>query len=116
MTEPKVANSWRQYSVVIFCAIFFFRLFYGLCCEFWFEDERQIYLIGLKYFTTGQWPYFGPDVVYTQTQIPGALQGLLVGLTLHIWPVPEAPYILLNLLSFFSLLFLAWYIKIRLPQ
>jgi len=94
---------------------FLFRLAFGLCSEIWFIDQQQIYLIGLKYDTTGLWPYFGPDVG-TNIQLPGALQGLVVGLPLRIWPIPESPYILLNLLSFGGLCFLAWYICGRLPQ
>jgi len=96
-------------------AVFFFRLAFGLCAEFWFEDELQVYLIGLKYYATGQIPLFGPDVVYTATQIPGSLQGLLVGLPLYIWAAPEAPYILLNLLSTAGLALLAHYITKRIP-
>ena len=56
-------------------ALFLFRLAFGLASEFWFPDEMQIYLIGLKSFCLRAWPFFGPDVVYTHTQIPGALQG-----------------------------------------
>lgn len=99
----------------ILILLFFFRLVFGLCSEFWFEDEIQVYLIGLKYYTTGHFPLFGPDVVYTQSQIPGSLQGLLVGGPFFIWPGPEAPYILLNILSFSSLCLLAAYILKRLP-
>ena len=95
---------------------FVLRLAFGLCSEFWYEDELQIYLIGLKFYTTGAWPYFGPDVVYTQTQIPGALQGLLVGGPLWLVALPEAPYLLLNLLSTVSLGLLAWYIQRRVPD
>ena len=60
-------------------AAFAVRLAFGLCYEFWADDELQIFLIGLRYYTTGEWPFFGPDVVYSQTRIPGALVGLLVG-------------------------------------
>jgi hypothetical protein len=97
-------------------ALFAFRLLYGLTREFFFEDETQIFLIGLRYYATGHWPFFGPDVVWTRSEIPGALQGLLVGLPLRIWPVPEAPFVLLNLLSFAGWSALAWYITARLPQ
>jgi hypothetical protein len=48
-------------------------------------------------------------------QIPGALQGLLVGLPFFVAPVPEAPFVLLNLLSFVALVFLAWYGSRRVP-
>jgi len=95
---------------------FFFRLVYGLFSEFWLEDELQVYLIGLKFYASGILPHWGPDVVYTQTQLPGSLQGLLVGGPLFILPVPEAPYFLLNLLSFSSLCLLALYIRKRIPE
>jgi hypothetical protein len=91
------------------------RLAFGLASEFWSEDETQIYLMGLGYFATGRWPYFGPDVVWTQSAIAGALQPLLVGLPLRLAPVPEAPFVLLNVLSFASLAALAWYICRRFP-
>ncbi|MEP6911348.1 MAG: hypothetical protein ABI923_01255 [bacterium] len=94
---------------------FLFRLGFGLCLPFWSDDEKQIYLIGLKFYSTHAWPYFGPDVTNT-IQIPGALQGLLVGLPLFVVPVPEAPYVLLNLLSFAALCFFAWYCTRRLPE
>src|SRR5438128_12471661 len=64
------------------------RLLFGLCSEFWFEDETQIFLLGLRFHSTHAWPYFGPDVVWTRSQIPGALQALLVGLRLDLLPVP----------------------------
>lgn len=96
---------------------FLFRLGFGLCSDFWTgtEDEKQIYLIGLKFYATGNWPYFGPDVTPT-IQIPGALQGLVVGLPLYVLPAPEAPYVLLNILSFAGLAFFAWYCTRRLPK
>ena len=111
--DRKPSVHWK---LAVFLSLAFgFRVLFGLCSEFWMEDERQIYLIGLKYYATGLWPYFGPDVVYTRTQIPGALQGLLVGVPLKIAPVPEAPIILLNLISLGSLSLLAWYIGKRAP-
>lgn len=96
--------------------VFLFRLAFGLCSEFWFEDELQVYLIGLKFYTSGHLPLFGPDVVYTQTQIPGSLQGLLTGLPFFLWHAPEAPYILVNLLSTAGLALLAHYITKRIPS
>jgi hypothetical protein len=103
--------------IVVMIVIFFFRLIVGLSSEFRRDvgDERQIYLIGLKCYTTGTWPYFGPDVS-TTIQIPGALQGLAVGLPFFVLPIPEAPFILLNILSFLSLCFFAWYCTKRLPD
>jgi hypothetical protein len=97
-------------------AAFAYRLGFGLCSEFFFEDETQIFLIGLRHHATGAWPYYGADVVWTQSQIPGALQGLLVGLPMDLVPAPEAPFVLLNLLSLASLALMAWYICRRLPD
>jgi hypothetical protein len=103
----------RPTATALLALLFLYRLAFGLCSEFWFIDEKQIYLIGLKFFTTGRWPYFGPDLVLKGHeriyQIPGALQGLLVGLPFHVLPIPEAPFVLLNLLSFGALVLLAWY-------
>jgi hypothetical protein len=95
---------------------FAFRLAYGLSSDFFTEDERQVYLIGLKSFARAEWPYFGADVVWTGSQLPGALQGMLVRLPLEVWPVPEAPFVLLNLLSFGALALLAWYCARRVPD
>jgi hypothetical protein len=97
-------------------SIFAFRLVFGLSSEFFFEDETQIFLMGLRYYATGAWPYFGPDVVWTKSVIPGALQPLLVGLPLEIAPLPEAPFVLLNLVSMAALAAFAWYLTARLPQ
>lgn len=115
MLGELIRQKWVFISLLALA--FIFRLVFGLCLDFWTgaEDEKQVYLIGLKFFTTGAWPYFGPDVTHT-IQIPGALQGLLVGLPLRVLPIPEAPYILVNILSFASLCCFAWYCTRRLPQ
>ena len=105
------ARAW-----LLFGAAFLLRLAYSLTTDFWLEDMRQIFLIGLRFYTTGEWPYYGPDVVYTETQLPGALQGVLVGGPLFLVPLPEAPFVLLNLLSFGALLLLGWYISRRCPR
>ena len=101
----------RILIISILILLFAFRLIFGLCCQFWLEDELQVYLIGLKFYCTGHFPYYGPDIVYTSTQIPGALQGLLIGLPFFILHIPEAPYILLNLLSMSALCLLAFYFQ-----
>lgn len=114
----KIPERRRNFLILLIIA-FTFRLGFGLCTPFWSydDDQRQIYLLGLKFYITGEWPYFGPDVSYPATiQIPGALQGLLVGLPLFILPIPEAPFLLLNILTFSSLCFLAWYCAKRLPE
>ncbi len=94
---------------------FSFRLAYGLTSIFWTEDERQIYLIGLRSFARGEWPYFGADVVWTGGNLPGAMQGLLIRWPLSVWAIPEAPFVLLNLLSFGALCLFAWYLCRRVP-
>ncbi len=100
----------RRVAVALLLLLFVYRLGFGLTTEFWFIDELQVYLIGLKFYTTGAWPFFGPDLVlHNISQIPGALQGLLVGLPLFLAAVPEAPFVLLNVLSFGALVLLAWY-------
>lgn len=110
------AVSYGRLAIVPIALLFVYRLLFGLSSEFFFEDETQIFLIGLRYYATGRWPFFGPDVVWTKSEIPGALQGLLVGLPLKVLPIPEAPFILLNLLSGVALAALAWYICKRLPS
>ncbi|HXT71097.1 MAG TPA: hypothetical protein VN700_15145 [Vicinamibacterales bacterium] len=106
----------RSSVLLALTALVGFRLLYGLSMPFWFEDERQVYLIGLQSFAHQEWPYFGADVVWTGGRLPGALLGWLIRLPLAIWPAPEAPFILLNVLSGASLSLLAWYIGRRLPR
>src|SRR5262249_52601217 len=85
----------RRWRVpLILAACFLFRLLFGLSREFFFEDETQIFLLGFRYYATGDWPFFGPDVVWTRSEIPGALQALLVGLPFRVAPIPEAPFVL----------------------
>jgi hypothetical protein len=96
-------------------AAFVFRLLYGLSMPFWSEDERQVFLIGLRSFTRGEWPYFGADVVWSGGSVPGALLGWLVRGPLSVWPAPEAPVVLANILSFAALAFLVWYLAKRIP-
>lgn len=105
----------RLFFFSLLLLAFLFRLFFGLCSQFQDPDTKQVYLLGLKFYTTGAWPYFGPDVTST-IQVPGALQGLVVGLPFYFLPIPEAPYVLLNILSFASLCFFAWYCSKRLPE
>jgi hypothetical protein len=95
--------------------LFVFRLGFGLSRELFFEDYTQVFLLGLRYYATGAWPYFGADVVWTRSEIPGALQALLVGLPFHVAAIPEAPYVLINLLSMAAVAAFAWYVTVRLP-
>ena len=102
--------------VALLVLAFAFRLMYGLSSPFWFEDERQVYLIGLRSFARGEWPFFGADVVWTGGQLPGALQAMLIRWPLSVWSAPEAPFVFLNVLSFAALSFFAWYLSRRLPS
>jgi hypothetical protein len=96
---------------LLLVGLFLLRVYYGLSLELHTEDDVQIYLLGLKFFTSGQWPFFGPDVI--PGQVPGPMQGLLVGLPLFLTGEPEAPLILLNILSFAGLVFLGHYLTRR---
>ena len=106
----------RWLWVIALSGAFLARLGFGLLSDFWTEDERQVYLIGLAAHARGAWPYFGADIVWTQSRLPGALQGLLVGAPFRVLPIPEAPYLLLNVLSMGALCLLAWYLTRRLPE
>ncbi len=113
-----MSNQWK--FILLFLFLLAFRTAFGLSGNFFAVDELQTYLIGLKWYCTHGWPYFGPDLIATETgfqvQIPGALEGLLVGAPLLILPIPEAPYIFLNILSLTAIALLAWYICKRLPE
>ena len=104
-------NRKLSFCILLSC-IFLFRVLYGLSSEFWSVDEVQVYLLGLKYYSTNLWPYYGPDVVYTNSQISGALQALLVGLPLNLFSEPESPIIFLNIISFLALYYFGSYSSI----
>src|SRR5580658_5113771 len=97
----------RTKIVLLFIFLFLFRLAFGFSQPFFSVDELQTYLIGLKFYTTGSWPYFGPDIFWQErnfeAQIPGALESLLVGLPFYLWRAPEAPFVFLNLLNLAAL-------------
>jgi hypothetical protein len=110
----------RKTFLILFLSTFVFRLAFGLLrSQIWEIDQLQTYLIGLKCFTTHSWPFFGPDVNGAensfQSQIPGAMEGLLIGLPFYLLPIPEAPFILLNFLSIIGVALLTWYIVKRIP-
>ena len=77
-------------------------------------------MIGLKWYCHGGWPYFGPDLIVTETgfysQIPGPLEAWMVGYPLIVCPLPEAPFLFLNLLTTGVIAILAWYLSKRLPE
>jgi hypothetical protein len=104
----------------LFLFLLIFRTGFGFSQPFFSPDEMQTYLIGLKAYTNHLWPYFGPDLIVTETgfytQIPGALEGLCVGLPFYLLPIPEAPFIFLNLLSLSALALLSFYISKRIRE
>src|SRR5262249_34324025 len=118
MPATNTTTSRRRVTLwaIAIVGLFAFRLLFGLSRELFFEDETQVFLLGLRYHTTRAWPYFGADVVWTQSEIPGALLPLMVGVPFDIAAVPEAPYVLLNVLSMAALAAFAWYITERLPR
>jgi hypothetical protein len=59
----------RTAAILALAALFAFRVFYGLTMPFWFDDGRQVYLVGLQSFVRGEWPYFAADVVWTGAQL-----------------------------------------------
>ncbi|MCG8697109.1 MAG: hypothetical protein MI922_03585 [Bacteroidales bacterium] len=105
----------------IFLFAFVFRIFFGASINFkeehtrYLQDYTQIYLIGLKTYANQAWPYWGPDISYTYSQIPGALQGILTGGPFYIFKSPLAPFVLLGLLSTLAFGFFAWYLSRRFP-
>lgn len=109
----------RTKFILVFLGLFALRLSFGLVQDFFDTDQMQTYLIGLKCYTTHSWPYFGPDLIVTETgyysQIPGPLEGLLIGLPFYVFPIPEAPFLFLNLLSLAALALFAKAIHRRVP-
>ncbi|MDP4200307.1 MAG: hypothetical protein Q8922_10225 [Bacteroidota bacterium] len=118
MPQPTSTTTSPYRLVLLICGLILIRFLYSLTSEFWFPDQDvlQIYLIGLKSFATHSYPYFGADLVYNGSQIPGALQGYVVSVGWYFWKIPEAPFIVLNVLLDLSLGFLAWYASKRLPD
>ena len=107
-------NSFENKIFYLFLLLLFlFRVSNGLSHKFWNSDEIQVYLIGLKQFCTGNWSYWGADVVYTKSRIPGGLQGLIISLPLKVFSIPESPIIFLNIISFLSICSFAWYLSKR---
>ena len=82
----------------------------------WIYYSTQVFLLGLRCYARGQWPYYGPDIGGIRAQLPGALQALLVGLPMDVVPIPEAPVVVLNVLSLAALALFAWYVRRRLPM
>lgn len=106
----------KLFTILVIVILLLWRTWYGLSQNFWHEDIIQIYLLGLKYFSTGLWPYFGPDIVHTQQQIPGAMQSLLVAIPLKLIALPESPFVFVNLLSMIGIVALSYFYSKRFKQ
>lgn len=103
----------KRFFLPFLLLLLILRTAYGLVTEIWKPDEMQILLLGLKFYTTHSWPFFGPFVVYNFYQIPGALQAILIGGPLFLFPYAETPFIFLSLITFGALSLLSWYIEKR---
>ncbi|HTC20621.1 MAG TPA: hypothetical protein VK859_07235, partial [bacterium] len=79
-TAPTASMAHWKVALLL-SALFLFRLWFGLFSDTWYQI--QIFILGLKYYSTGLWPYFGPSVAQN-IQLPGALQALLVALPLKV--------------------------------
>lgn len=91
-----------------------FRTWLGAHINFCHEDYEQVYLIGLEYITKDGWSYWGPDVVWSETRLAGALQAMLVGIPLSLSKNAIAPFVLSNIISSLGLILLSLYISYRL--
>lgn len=69
--------------------------------------------MGLEYATTGDWPYWGPDVVWSYTRLAGGLQSLLVGIPIALTDSIRSPLFLSNILTILGLVSFAAYVKFR---
>ncbi len=111
--------SARMKFILLFLFLFLFRSAFGLSGDFMDQDHLQTFLIGLKWYCGGGWPFFGPDLVFfgsVRAQIPGALEALLVGGPFFLLAIPEAPFLLLNLLSLSSIALLSCFLSRRLKN
>tara|TARA_Y100000385_G_scaffold253897_1_gene278354 strand:- start:474 stop:1772 length:1299 start_codon:yes stop_codon:yes gene_type:complete len=104
----------NKYLVVIFILLcLLLRIFIGIQINFSHVDYEQIYLIGLEYAFNDNWSFWGPDVVWSKTRLPGAMQGILAGVPIQLFKHHYSPIILSNIISFAGLMLLAFYAKIR---
>jgi len=113
----RVFDGNKPLSIVCFILIILvFRIFLGIQINFSQEDYTQVYLIGLENAFSGKWSYWGPDVVWSKTRLPGAMQGLLAGIPLRLVKNEYAPIILSNIISCAGLVLLGFYAKRRFPD
>lgn len=108
----------RQHIInsIIILGLLVLRVFIGIQINFAHEDYNQIYLMGLEDAFSGHWSYWGPDVVWSETRLPGALQGLLAGVPFLIYKHAYSPIILSNIISVIGLVLFATYAHKRFPK
>lgn len=97
--------------IILILVLLALRIFIGAQINFDERDFNEIYLIGLIDAFSGNWSYWGPDVVWSHTRLPGALQGILAGLPLRLTEHYLSPLILANIISLGGLVLLAFYAK-----
>jgi hypothetical protein len=118
--SPKSSVNYKFYLFVFL--LYLFRLVYcylGYLKNYqWLDngDESHIYLLGLKFFTSHNFPCWGPDIVYTSSYLPGGMQGVLVGLPFFVWPHPFAPYLFLFVILSVALIYLSAYATRLFPE
>lgn len=72
--------------------------------------------MGLEFATTSDWPFWGPDVVWSYTRLAGGLQSLLIGIPLMITDNIRSPLLISNLITASGLVVLALYANHRLKN
>lgn len=101
--------------ISIVLTLLVFRIILGIQINFSHEDYKQIYLIGLEHAFSENWSYWGPDVVWSETRLPGGMQGFLAGFPIQLFKHPYSPIVFSNLLSVIGLTLLSLYAKKRFP-
>ena len=117
MHSPK--NKYFSPGVAFFTTLLFllvFRIFFSMSKDIWSDDEKQIYLSGVKFFTSATLSPLGPDVVHTNQQIAGSLQSFLVGFPFFIAEFPISPLLFLNIISICALALIIWWVKPQLKN
>lgn len=109
-------NKKVKYTPVFFLfliALLSFRIILGAQINFSHVDFEQIYCIGLEHAFSDEWPFWGPDVIWSKTRLPGAMQSFLAGTPIKWTNLATSPLILANLISFLGLFILGEYLLKR---
>ena len=101
---------------VVVLLLLVLRTWFGIHVNWVEEDYIQIYLIGLEDAFVLDWSYWGPDVFWSKTRIPGAMQGVLAGKSIALFRSMYAPIVVSNIISAIGMLLFASYVHRRFPQ